>query len=260
MGSADKPSQFVNEQDGSELVLLPEGEFLMGSDRGFHSERPVHRAYVDAFYLATHPVTNAQYHRFVTETGHRVPFLDDLRATRDNWDPEARVPPGGRERHPVVLVSWHDANAYCEWAGGRLPTEAEWEKAARGGLEGRDYPWGDEINPSLANYDNAGGTTAVCSYPPNNYRLFDMAGNVWEWVSDRYSARYYAESADRNPLGPEAGAARVLRGGASLLFARFCRVSYRFRNSPDFRFSLIGFRLAAEAAGPLPNRDDAKRA
>jgi len=233
-----------NEKDGSEMVLIPAGEFLMGSETGFPPERPVHRVFVDDFYLNKHPVTNAQYERFVVETGHRVPYLDDRRMPLDNWDRDNRLYPSGRAHHPVVLVSWRDAQAYCEWAGGRLPTEAEWEKAARGGLEGKLYPWGDEINPSLANYDNREGTTPVGAYPTSGYGLSDMVGNVWEWVADWYDAKYYSQSPARNPQGPENGMVRVLRGGAWLLFPQFCRAAYRFRNSPDFRFNLVGFRLA----------------
>jgi formylglycine-generating enzyme required for sulfatase activity len=238
------PKELLNAKDDSRLVLIPAGEFLMGCDVGYPVERPVHRVFVDAFYLSKYPVTNAQYARFVRETGRRVPYLEDRRVQLDNWDQERRIYPTGREQHPAVLVSWHDAQAYCAWAGGRLPTEAEWEKAARGGLEGKLYPWGDEINPSLANYDNRQGTTAVGSYPANGYDLYDMVGNVWEWVADRYDAKYYHYSPPTNPQGPEQGTVRVLRGGAWLLFPQFCRVAYRFRNSPDFCFNMIGFRLA----------------
>jgi iron(II)-dependent oxidoreductase len=216
----------------------------MGSEVGFPNEQPVHQVHLDAFYIGKHPVTNSQYARFVQETGHRIPSLDDPRAAQDNWDGEQRTYPSGRGDYPVVVVSWHDASAYCAWAGGRLPTEAEWEKAARGGVEAKLYPWGDTIDPSRANYDNPAGTTPVGSYPPNGYRLYDLAGNVWEWVADWYEAKYYAVSPEMNPTGPVHGSVRVLRGGASLLFAQFCRVAYRFRNGPDFRFPLIGFRLA----------------
>jgi sulfatase modifying factor 1 len=237
-------TEIKNEKDGSVLVRIPAGEFFMGSEEGYPAEKPVHRVVLDGYYMSKHMVTNAQYARFVAETGHRVPYLDDPRAQPDNWSVEKRTYPPGRAQHPVVLVSWHDARAYCTWAGGRLPTEAEWEKAARGGLEGKRYPWGDEITQSLANYDNQTGTTPVGIYPPNGYGLYDMAGNVWEWVADWYDAKYYSRSPRENPTGPEKGSVRVLRGGAWLLFAQFCRVAYRFRNSPDFRFNLIGFRLA----------------
>lgn len=234
----------VNARDGSSLVLIPAGEFLMGSGVGYPPEQPEHRVCVSAFYLGASLVTNEQYMRFIHETGHRTPCLDDRRVQRENWDSETRLYPAGRASHPVLLVSWRDAQAYCQWAGGRLPTEAEWERAARGGVEGQLYPWGDLIHPGLANYDNQNGTTPVGAYPPNAYGLYDMAGNAWEWVADWYDPHYYARSPRDNPLGPESGATKVLRGGAWLLFPEFCRVAYRFRTSPDFRFNLIGFRLA----------------
>src|SRR5262245_32092940 len=195
------PHELVNEKDGPTLVLIPSGEFLMGCETGYPAERPVHRVLVDAFYLSKYPVTNAQYARFIQETGHRVPYLDDRRVQRENWNPDTRTYPTGRADHPVVLVSWKDAQAYCQWAGGRLPTEAEWERAARGGLARKLYPWGDEIDPSLANCDNREGTTPVGSYPASGYGLYDMAGNVWEWVADWYDAKYYQSAPLTNPLG-----------------------------------------------------------
>jgi formylglycine-generating enzyme required for sulfatase activity len=236
--------KMVNKKDGSVLVQIPAGEFCMGSETGFPAERPVHKVMIESYWISTHLVTNAQYKQFVSDADYRVPFVDDPRAARDNWDVQQRTYPTGRAQHPVVLVSWHDAFAYCAWAGGRLPTEAEWESAARGGLEGKLYPWGDEIDPSRANYDNRNGTTLVGSYTPNDYGLYDAAGNVWEWVTDWYDPKYYLTSPPTNPPGPSQGSTRVLRGGAWLLFPQFCRVSYRFREGPDFRFNLIGFRLA----------------
>jgi formylglycine-generating enzyme required for sulfatase activity len=217
----------------------------MGSDIGFPAERPVHEVTVEHYWIGKYLVTNDQYRQFVVATDHRVPFVDDPRMATENWDVQRQMYPSGRGQHPVVLVSWHDAVAYCAWAGGRLPTEAEWEHAARGGLEGKLYPWGDEIDPSRANYDNRSGTSPVGAYAPNAYGLYDIAGNVWEWVSDWYDAQYYRASPLVNPLGPTHGTTRVLRGGAWLLFPHFCRVAYRFREGPDFRFNLIGFRLAS---------------
>lgn len=237
-------SEKVNAHDGSVLVQIPAGEFSMGSETGFPAERPVHRVTVGSYWASKHLVTNHQYKQFVIATGHRVPFLDDPRVAIDNWDSQRRTYPAGRAQHPVVLVSWYDALAYCTWAGGRLPTEAEWEHAARGGLEGTLYPWGNEIDSSRANYDNRNGTTPVGSYASNDYGLYDVAGNVWEWVADWYDPKYYQASPSTNPQGPVHGATRVLRGGAWLLFPQFCQVAYRFREGPDFRFNLIGFRLA----------------
>lgn len=236
--------EVVNPQDGSVLVQVPGGEFRMGSEVGFPPERPVHHVKIERYWISKYLVTNAQYAQFVRDTAHRVPYVDDPRVVTDNWNVQRRTCPPGREQHPVVLVSWHDAVAYCTWAGGRLPTEAEWERAARGGLDGKLYPWGDDIDPQQANYDNRNGISPVGSYPPNAYGLYDVAGNVWEWVADWYDPKYYHASPLDNPSGPAHGATRVLRGGAWLLFPQFCRVAYRFREGPDFRFNLMGFRLA----------------
>jgi sulfatase modifying factor 1 len=241
----ERTTDIANPKDGSQLMLIPEGEFLMGSDDGYPSERPAHRVFVSPFYIARTLVTNSQYRSFVLETGYAAPYMDDPRAEWANWDRDSKNFPAGRETHPVVLTSWIDASAYCEWAGTRLATEAEWEKAARGRLDGKLFPWGDEeISHELANYDNQDGTTPVGVYPPNGYGLYDMVGNAWEWVADYYDPKYYSRSPMRDPRGPEQGSSRVLRGGSWLLFARYCRVSYRFRNSPNFHASLIGFRVA----------------
>jgi formylglycine-generating enzyme required for sulfatase activity len=241
----ERTTDIANPKDGSQLMLIPEGEFLMGSDVGYPSERPAHRVFVSPFYIARTLVTNSQYRSFVLETGYAAPYMDDPRAEWANWDRDSKNFPAGRETHPVVLTSWIDASAYCEWAGTRLATEAEWEKAARGRLDGKLFPWGDEeISHELANYDNQDGTTPVGVYPPNGYGLYDMVGNAWEWVADYYDPKYYSRSPMRDPRGPEQGSSRVLRGGSWLLFARYCRVSYRFRNSPNFHASLIGFRVA----------------
>jgi formylglycine-generating enzyme len=241
----ERTTDIANPKDGSQLMLIPEGEFLMGSDDGYPSERPAHRVFVSPFYIARTLVTNSQYRSFVLETGYAVPYMDDPRADWANWDRDSKNFPAGRETHPVVLTSWIDASAYCEWAGTRLATEAEWEKAARGNLDGKLFPWGDEeISHERANYDNQDGTTPVGVYPPNGYGLYDMVGNAWEWVADYYDPKYYSRSPMRDPRGPEQGSSRVLRGGSWLLFARYCRVSYRFRNSPNFHASLIGFRVA----------------
>ena len=188
----------------------------MGSNdpEGFSDEQPVHTVYVDAFYMDKYEVTVGQYKQFVRATGHRD--LSDWVSTYSLTD-----------RHPVVGVSWYDAMAYAAWAGKRLPTEAEWEKAARGGLAGQKYPWGNTIDSRKANYNrNIGKTTSVGSYSPNAYGLYDMAGNVWEWCLDAYDANFYRNPVHRNPIAGAASisdvinnytnvkSSRVLRGGS----------------------------------------------
>ena len=170
---------------------------------------------------------------------------------------------GSRTDHPVTHVSWNDARAYCEWSGTRLPSEAEWEFAARGGLEGAQYPWGDELEPAgqhrmnvfqgefpahNTRADGWDGTSPAGAYPPNGYGLFDTTGNVWEWCADRFSPAAYANSPAADPRGPETGDQRVIRGGSYLCHASYCRryrVDARSSNSPDSSSGNTGFRVAA---------------
>jgi formylglycine-generating enzyme len=198
----------------TQMKLIPAGTFQMGSDVGDADERPVHTVYVDAFYIDVHEVTNAQYRQFIEATDHRKPkYWAKSNLNGDN--------------QPVVGVSWYDAMAYAKWAGKRLPTEAEWEKAARGGLEGKRYPWGDSLESSQAShmYKNLGKPMPVGSYPANGYGLYDMAGNVWEWCLDEYQMDFYRRNPTENPLAGSAlneilenfhdvKTARVLRGGS----------------------------------------------
>lgn len=258
-----------------ELALIPSGEFVMGSEDADEDERPAHRVSVDDFLIAVHPVTQAEYSRFVRETGYRAPAIYELplvvtaggpereRAFRAAGQPYVWMDseaPKDRLDHPVTLVRWDDAIAYCAWlsaASGRtvrLPTEAEWEKAARGGLEGRRYPWGDRLDRTKANFLSepsqkpTHGTTQCRSHPPNGYGLFDMVGNVWEWVHDWYDPRYYAASPTHSPAGPREGTLRVLRGG-SWLVAEACMLScsHRHKVPPDTYSYGIGVRIVCPA-------------
>jgi iron(II)-dependent oxidoreductase len=218
-----------------ELVTIPAGEFLMGSRTGRDDERPVHSVWVDGFAIAKYPVTRREYAAFLAATGH---------PSTSYWcDPRFQL-----ANQPVVGASWFDAVAYCEWLAGltsktyRLPSEAEREKAARGGLEECDYPWGNEppedlrgVNPPLEEVGTEG---------PNGYGLYNMAVGVHEWCSDRYSATYYAVSPDRNPRGPRRGDRRAARGGAWRHAIRYSRCAARSSLGPEKGFNDFGFRVA----------------
>jgi len=234
-----------------DMVLIPEGEFLMGCNYGDPDETPIHKVYLDAFYIDKYEVTKLQFSEFLNEKGNQeeggVAWLD---TSDEDCFIEYRngkyQPKSGYENHPVIEVSWSGARAYAEWAGKRLPTEAEWEKAARGGLVGKKYPWGDNIDSSRANYgENVGQTTTVGRYPPNNYGLYDMGGNVWEWVSDWYDEDYYSSSDSyRNPQGPNYGSERVIRGAGWSHDARYLRCGGRSYVNPDSTSNHLGFRCA----------------
>lgn len=201
-----------------EIVLIPAGPFRMGDVANRSPEadtRPVHEVDLDAYYIGRFPATNEQFGWFVEQTGYRT-TREQAGETAEVW---SRFAGRGKERHPIICVNWIDAAAFAVWAGLRLPTEAEWEKAARGGLEGADYPWGNEEPGDRCNWRHARhkpdvtplnpqgwGITPVGSYPPNGYSLYDMSGNVWEWCADAYHPHYYEHSPLRNPLGPEVDA------------------------------------------------------
>ena len=233
-----KQPALTPQQDRS-MVLVPAGEFTMGSWASDADERPVRRVYLDAFFMDMYHVSVGQYTKFLDETSHDAP---------PEWNIMSRAM---HQKRPVVNVDWADAAAYCKWAGKRLPTEAEWEKAARG-TDGRTYPWGDEYPTRLrANSGNDKwsdhwvvapvGTLEAGKSP---YGIYDMAGNVWEWVSDWYAPDYYKTSPLRNPTGPSMGEYKVVRGGSWGSNAEGLRSAERETHVPSFQGFGTGFRCA----------------
>ncbi len=226
----------INPIDGAEMVYVPPGEFTMGSNE-YDDEKPIHTVYLDAFWIYKTEVTNAQYKKCVEAVA-----CDPPSDTKYYDDPDYAY-------HPVVYVNWYQAKAYSEWAGGRLPTEAEWEKAARG-TEGRIYPWGNDWDANRLNSSEAGPdrTTKVGSYPDgaSPYGALDMAGNVWEWTSSLY--KDYPYQADDGREDVEAGGARVLRGGSWSRSERLARCAFRLDFAPDYFRVTFGFRVCALAA------------
>jgi len=283
------------------MVSLPGGTFLMGTDyaAGFPAdgEGPVREVVLSPFAIDTFPVTNRDFATFVNATGYcteaegfgwsfvfwtQLPkanfeaLVEDTVAAAPWW---CKVPkafwkqsegPGSnvndRGNHPVVHVSWNDAAAYAAWAGKKLPTEAQWEYAARGGLEQKLYPWGDELTPGGEHRCNIwqgefprvdtgeDGFTAPCavdSFPPNGFGLYSVTGNVWEWCADWFHASF-AKTSARNPVGPSHGEAKVMKGGSFLCHASYCnryRVAARTSNTPDSATSNLGFRCVRDASG-----------
>ena len=251
------------------FIEIPPGEFVMGSTDGEDDERPARSVVLDKFHLSAYPVTNAQYGEFVRNTGHHAPDVRDLPSfvlpAAEATFRELASPyvwrggdlPKDRGLHPVALVTFADAMAYCVWLGTRLgravrlPSEAEWERAARGGVDRRRYPWGDEIDPSRSNFlpdvglKRMRGTRPVGTFPANAFGLHDMSGNVWEWVADWYAPDAYASAGDENPTGPVSGSMRLLRGGSWVTHDILqLRCAYRHKVPPDSYAYSIGFRVA----------------
>jgi formylglycine-generating enzyme required for sulfatase activity len=274
---------------------LEGGQFMMGTEApgGYpqDGEGPVHRIRLSPFRIDPHAVANDGFAGFVEATGHVTDaerygwsfvfaglLPDDFEETRAvahaPWwrqvhGADWRHPEGpqsdlrGRGDHPVVHVSWNDARAFCAWNGTRLPTEAEWEYAARGGLGGRRFPWGDELEPDgehrmnvfqgafpreNTRADGYAGTAPVDAFVPNGYGLHNMTGNVWEWCADWFDARYYTVSSVDDPSGPAAGTQRVMRGGSYLCHESYCnryRVDARSANEPDSSTGNLGFRVCS---------------
>jgi sulfatase modifying factor 1 len=222
------------------LRPIPQGFFMMGCDTGRDDEKPAHRVWVDAFELAAFQTSNADYARFLAHAGHPLPPL---------WnDPNFSDP-----HQPVVAVSWSEAVAYCDWLSGtlarnfRLPTEAEWERAARGGVEGEDFPWGNCAPEELPSYASRwkNGPEPVGLYAPNAYGLYNLGDNVHEWCSDFYDPAYYAVSPERNPQGPPSGNRRASRGGSWRHHIKVTRTAARSSIPPGFQYADYGFRVAA---------------
>jgi len=230
----------INPKDGMEMVYVPAGEFLMGSDE-YKNEQPPHTVDIDGYWIYKTPVTVAQYRAFCRATGRDMPSAPDW-----VW----------RNIHPVVNVNWDDAQAYATWAGATLPTEAQWEKAARG-TDGRVYPWGNDwdagkVQCSKIEVRDAERTAPVGRYPAgaSPYGCLDMSGNVWEWCADWYDKDYYQNAPTLNPTGPATGTKRSLRGGSWLYYEpRYFRAAFRYSHAPSFRYCHVGFRCIMRLSG-----------
>lgn len=247
-------------RDGAPMVLVPAGTFTMGSNDGAADEKPPHRVELEAFYIDTYEVTNARFQQFVQATQHRT--TAEHEGAGGTW----RTPRGagstlkGLEQHPVVLVDQADAKAYCAWAGKRLPTEAVWEKAARG-TDGRRYPWGETFDGKRLNFcdskceffwkdkavnDGFQYTAPVGSYEGGKspYGAYDMAGNVWEWVADFYDEKCYEKGPSKDPKGPISGDYVVVHGGGWNNSGLIVRAPVRNYSAPASRHDGVGFRCA----------------
>lgn len=243
----------VKGKDGAPMVLIPEGPFPMGvphGDRdGGRDEYPRHDVFVNNFYIDKFELTNSRYLEFVKATNHRIP-QNPKNATRNLWQGDT-ITESLADR-PVINVDWADANAYCQWAGKRLPTEAEWEKAAKGTAD-RRFPWGN-VEPTNKHLNfNQQWIGEKTLMPVGSYELgkspfgvYDMAGNVWEWVNDWYDAKYYEKSPAKNPTGPETGTKRVLRGSGWQNETPTVRIFTRVDSDPTIRNESTGFRCAMD--------------
>jgi formylglycine-generating enzyme required for sulfatase activity len=260
------------------MVLIKGSTFQMGTNDGFPYERPAHEVRVTSFWMDKHEVTVAQFAQFVEATNYqteaeRIGWCLVFNPKSGGWEKTDGVTwrrPDGLESEaksdePVTMVSWNDATGYCRWAKKRLPTEAEFEYAARGGLAGKKYAWGDTLHQdgkSIANYwqgtfpdQNTGedgfmGRAPVGSFPPSGYGLYDLTGNVWEWCADWFSETYYKKSPRDNPRGPQTGEERVIRGGSWLCSENYCtgyRVAARSHSTPDSGLNNLGFRCVRDA-------------
>jgi formylglycine-generating enzyme required for sulfatase activity len=255
----------TNPKDGLAYVWIPPGQFEMGcvpgDDECQIDEDPRHTVNLTkGFWMGQTEVTVKAFERFTRKSAVKMPpkplatkFGGLSRGAKGIAD-RFQEGPGKKEDHPVVNVLWSEAQAYCEYAGGRLPTEAEWEYAARAGQDGQKYPWGDEISHEYANYGNVSGrdqwayTAPVASFPANDFGLHDMVGNVWEWCSDWLDGNYYRRSPPADPPGPTSGEERAVRGGSWGFHPEWLRTSVRVRAIPDGRGDDIGLRCVLDSA------------
>jgi len=227
----------IREMDGMEQVYVPAGDFIMGSENGYDHERPVRTVYLDSYWIDKYEVTNGQYQACVKNGPCRLLQQSDSNLRPDYYGNSSY------DNYPVIFVDWRQAKAYCEWAGGDLPTEAQWEKAARG-TDGREYPWGnEEPDKNYANFDrDIGDTSEVGRYVKgaSPYGAMDMAGNVWEWVNDWYGD--YDVNDTYNPMGNDHGSDRITRGGSWYMRTMYIKTAFRQSREPDSKYSGLGFR------------------
>jgi len=300
LNAADNNSFDTKNVDVKKMAFIPGGHFLMGTDYEFafkqDGEGPIRRITVDPFYMDKTAVTNSQFAKFINETKYRTEaekfgwsFVFHLLIPNNILDisPEHpqntpwwrkvdgaswRHPEGpnthikSRMNHPVTHVSWNDAIEYCRWSGKRLPTEAEWEFAARGGLEQKIFPWGDDLITENQEHqcniwqgefpdqntkeDGFLGTAPAKYYTENGYGLYNMSGNIWEWQSDWFSTSFHINSSSNNPRGPETGNSKTIKGGSYLCHDSYCnryRVAARTSNTPDSSTGNLGFRCVVSA-------------
>ena len=238
------------------MVLIPAGEFVMGSayGHGDADEFPLHKVWVDDFLIGRCTVTAAEWANFLNEN-YSEEFFRETRETTVTYYQGRYYPREGCAEYPANGVTWYGAEAFCLWLSDktgkhyRLPSEAEWEKAARGGLESHRYPWGNDSAVGMAQFQQVFSIpkytlSPVGSYPPNPFGLYNTAGNVWEWCSDWYDRNYYHSSPEKNPAGPESGTVKVLRGGSWGSMDLQIRCGIRVGEYPEVSESRVGFRLA----------------
>ena len=257
LNACDQPT--VYSEPPKNMILIPAGNFIMGtnSEQANADQKPAHKVYLDAFYIDKHEVTNAQFEAFITDGGYQNQehwtengwnFIQKNHITTPLQHGENTV--STKPNHPMIGVSWYEAKAYATWAGKRLPTESEWEKAAKG-TKKRVYPWGDEMDFSkLSYFPHVTKVRAVGSFPEgaSPYGVLDMAGSVWEWCSDWYGESYYPQSARENPKGPDSGEYRVLRGGGWDSIRLQLQCTYRYYDKADRRTYNIGFRCVQDTS------------